>query len=452
MAIAVDVADAGRSSGSTVTTDQTIAAGATVFLMGHHWENPEVTLNSVSGGGLTWVVDEDINTAPADHGSTVLARAHAPSGLASGTVITPTWSNTPGALRLLVCSFTGIASSSPLDTAIVLSAGADNDTTVNDGTDGDITITTPGCLILSAVGRTVSNAFTATVGTELSEYDNRVSFVYRIEGSAGTYANEGTIASTGSAWACNTGAYKGAGPTPPTRTGSIATFGSGGAANTGSGSITVPADATLAVAFMSGQNGTTSVFSGGSLTINSVAMTNREPGGDTSTSFEQGACFTLANPATGTQTIAWDFAGSAAMNDGLIGIVVFFKDVDLTGFRDGDAKQQNTIPVTSDTLTAQSSDLIAAWGWSRNPGATKTFTWTGATAVARYPGSGGTFNAAASYAEASPTGNQTVQVTWDQTTDSGGLIALVLKPLTVTSTSSPIIAGARQRMRALLAM
>lgn len=80
---------AGDATTLTLTTNVAVAAGSWIFLSISNW-HPFVELLSVAdnGPGLTWTVVLRNNNG---NTKTALAKAHAPSGMASGTVITATY-------------------------------------------------------------------------------------------------------------------------------------------------------------------------------------------------------------------------------------------------------------------------------------------------------------------------------------------------------------------------
>lgn len=211
-----------------------------------------------------------------------------------------------------------------------------------------------------------------------------------------------------------------------TRSGSVTQF-NGPTTNTGSTTVTVPADAEVMVVGVCGypDAGGASYFSGGSLTLNSVAFT--VVAGDTDNSAFEGSLFYLVSPATGSQTLAWDWAGTDTIGSfGPILAYAFYKGVDTANLiRSSSGSQQASNPHTSATLTAQTGDLIVAWGWQFADATNRTVAWTGATeqlAITEFASADG------SWAEASPTGNQTVSFSCAAFSADGGVTAIVLKP------------------------
>jgi hypothetical protein len=99
------------SSTMTMTTTAPAAAHTRVFAF-VTW-NATGTITSVSGGGLTWTVDRQAQDSADNHGAIV--SADAPAGLASGTVITATFSGLVGHGLIAAASFSGISPTSPPD-------------------------------------------------------------------------------------------------------------------------------------------------------------------------------------------------------------------------------------------------------------------------------------------------------------------------------------------------
>lgn len=203
-----------------------------------------------------------------------------------------------------------------------------------------------------------------------------------------------------------------------TQTGSVITAPGGSTTyqpNTGTiTSITVPADAEMMLIGVGGFHGTANFFSvAGAFAIGANTSVSTSPAADSSTSLWQGALHCIMSPATGTQDLAWNWAGATAADDPAVIITYsFWKGVNTTGcgnaasVRDSDGVQSNGTSATSNTLTAQSGDLIVAWGTCIEVGeANQTFGWTNATSLAditisSYSDGG--------WATTSPTGNQTV--------------------------------------------
>jgi hypothetical protein len=102
-----------------VTTTGTIAAGSKIILAAG-WRTA-TTLSSVAGGSLTWTIDiQRVNGLAAQHAA--LIQADAPSGLASGSTITLTFSGNTTAKTVAVYEVTGLATGAG---SFDKSAGAD---------------------------------------------------------------------------------------------------------------------------------------------------------------------------------------------------------------------------------------------------------------------------------------------------------------------------------------
>lgn len=191
--------------------------------------------------------------------------------------------------------------------------------------------------------------------------------------------------------------------------------------NTGSSSVSVPSDAEMMVVAISGFESGAGYFSGGTVTIAGISMSVVAADGD-NTKF-MGAMFYKILPTTGTQTLAWNWSGTNPSEAGVVIAYGFYKGMDtVSPLRDSDGAQQAANPHVSKTLTAQSGDLIVAWMFQYAP-SDSTITWTGATSI--YDSSV-SVDGKGSWAEASPTGNQTVSASGSSNQD-GGVIAIVLK-------------------------
>jgi hypothetical protein len=103
-----------NASASTIklTTSAAAVTGSRVFVFVDWW-SASGTLSSLSGGGLTWSVDGQVKDSTGYH--TAIASAGATNGLAAGSVLTATFSQSVLSGLISAASFTGIAPSSPLD-------------------------------------------------------------------------------------------------------------------------------------------------------------------------------------------------------------------------------------------------------------------------------------------------------------------------------------------------
>lgn len=201
--------------------------------------------------------------------------------------------------------------------------------------------------------------------------------------------------------------------------------------NTGSQSINVPADATLAVVAVSGLGGTASFFSTTPPTINNVSMqTGRAD--DASILYGMSSIFYLVNPSTGSQALAWDWAGAGTCSSGCHIMYAFYKGIntaDPIRSRGGNAAL-GAITITN-IMNAQYGDLAVATGYSNDGTTGQDIAWTNATEVIDdiYNNSGG------AYAEASPSASLNILTNFiENVGDKIALSSIVLKPA-IPSTS-----------------
>lgn len=184
---------------STLTTGATVASKAWIFiaLSLNRSSNLTVVATGFSGGGLTWTLEGDHGVG---HGYAALFRAYAPTGLASGTVLTLTFSAAGyDANGMVASSYLGGFPDSALNGPIVMN---DNNLGfVTPWTSGPITTTETECLIISAASGWdgVSSTPTAPSVEDNDNVDSvsRIPAIIerRIETNVGTYTNAGTWAS-----------------------------------------------------------------------------------------------------------------------------------------------------------------------------------------------------------------------------------------------------------------
>ncbi len=197
MAIAIDQADLGGTIGTAdattvqFTTTAAVASGGFIVVVGGWFGAGGATVSSVSGGGLTWSVDDsgsDTNSA------CFIASAQAPSGLASSTTITVTFSGTVSVPTVSGLSFTGVATSSALDGTTL------GPVHVSTAAWSSGNYTTSAAAVVVGVnwseGAVASNTETSP-SVEAHEYIHGVDHYghvaeYRIESSAGAYPVAGT--------------------------------------------------------------------------------------------------------------------------------------------------------------------------------------------------------------------------------------------------------------------
>lgn len=202
MAIAIDKASLGTNSGDpgsttiALTTSQAVASsGFIVLSVG--WFNTGVTLSSVSGGGLTWTIDKQ-GQGPGTNMNAALVSAQAASGLASSTSITATFSASAIARMIGGTSFTGVATSTPVDTT----DGPKSVTPATTAwTTNSVAISAGSVLIATAYAETTNSSSTVTSPSIEALDWNYAGGVtqttcYRIESSASSYTVAGTWATS----------------------------------------------------------------------------------------------------------------------------------------------------------------------------------------------------------------------------------------------------------------
>lgn len=199
MAILIDQANIGNagidSSATTIpfTTTQTVAANGFIVLdVG--WGDGTRTLSSVSGGGLTWTIDKQAVAGNASNGCCASVSAQAPSGLASGTTITATYSGATVGRAIGGTSFTGVATSSPLDT----SSGPTDYAATTAWTTASTTIAAGSVLIgISHCTNTNDTSTITSPSIEAQDFGGGAgtfgqSVGYRIEAAGGAFVVAGT--------------------------------------------------------------------------------------------------------------------------------------------------------------------------------------------------------------------------------------------------------------------
>ena len=188
-----------NSATMTLSTSGAVAANARVFLF-VSWTHSTRTLLSVSGGGLTWTVDRQ-QKAAGNNSRVAIASAPAPSGLATSTVITATFSGPVVHGLIAAASFTGIATTTPVDVT--------NSATAT-GTAWSASATTTNANDLVLGFSTIDANATSTPAapnTELHDFGNSAYYGwatsgYRIESTTGTKSVNGT-------WSTSSGATGG---------------------------------------------------------------------------------------------------------------------------------------------------------------------------------------------------------------------------------------------------
>jgi hypothetical protein len=198
MAIAVENLSIGNNivsdGGATTiafTTNQIVAAGSFIVVCIGWFTS--VTLSSVAGGGLSWLIDKQGSGGDASDGNAIVS-AQAPAGLASGVTITATLSGATSPARAIGgSSFTGIATSSPVD----VTAGPTQVSTAAWST-GNMAIVAGSLIVAVDFNEGTNSGNTPTApSAELWERTHADGFEcvaeYRIESSAGSYAVAGTF-------------------------------------------------------------------------------------------------------------------------------------------------------------------------------------------------------------------------------------------------------------------
>jgi hypothetical protein len=200
MAIAFDANLGTTTDAATHTTTAAAASGSRVFFF-VWWFGDGQTITGASGGGLTWVVDHQAEyTASGDQHIAILS-ADAPSGLASSTVLDPTFSAGPDfGPGLAAASFTGLATgaSGYIDATSTPKEDFEEAWTTNNL----VTTMADTLLIAMSLGVDATAHAAATDYTELNtdwiaEGAQRVVAIYRIVSSASTYNPGGTWTAAG---------------------------------------------------------------------------------------------------------------------------------------------------------------------------------------------------------------------------------------------------------------
>jgi hypothetical protein len=173
----------------TLTTAAGAAASSRIVLYVVWWHGTR-TLSSVTGGGLTWTIDRQVQNA--SNFRIAIASASAPFGLAPGQVLKASFN---GAVRhglISAASFTGISPTSPVDA----SASATQGGVV--GWNAGVTTTNSNDLVvgLSTIDANATSTATAP-NTEVHDFGNAsfrswVTSTYRIDTTAGLKTVNGT--------------------------------------------------------------------------------------------------------------------------------------------------------------------------------------------------------------------------------------------------------------------
>jgi hypothetical protein len=217
MAITVDQASIGTivkpAGGATtvaLTTNAAVASGATIILTAYYWSTSGV-ISSVAGGGLTWTIDTQLHaTGDPQAPSPSIIRAHAPSGLASGTTITVTYDHSADPRVLWGMSFNGIDSTTPVDNVFAATvsgsggaaAWASASETVQAGS-----LLIGYCGTESSTTGSTPDANTTEAIDNSNGYGEGLTVGYRIAASTGAITVGGTWTSATQKWRTNAVAY-----------------------------------------------------------------------------------------------------------------------------------------------------------------------------------------------------------------------------------------------------
>jgi hypothetical protein len=148
-----------------LTTTATVPSGALIVVCFGWGSGSAVTLSSVAGGSLTWSIDHAQAYSGAIPWWFAVVSAQAPSGLASGTTITPTMSGAIFGQLAAGCYCTGLATSSPVD------VHSGNGQTQDPWDTGSATTTVADTLVIGGSFRNGLNTNTPSGGaTELHDF------------------------------------------------------------------------------------------------------------------------------------------------------------------------------------------------------------------------------------------------------------------------------------------
>ena len=204
-----------------VTTTGAIASGSKIILSAG-WRTA-TTLSSVAGGGLTWTIDtQRVNGAATQH--CALISADAPSGLASGTVITLTFSGNTTAKSVSVEEVTGLAAQG---SCFDKTTGADIATGTSFSSGSTATTAQADELLIGIIFYNAVEASTTWTGSftalqHISGPTRSTGNAYRIVSATGAYAATGTYPTSSTANAI-IGTYKMAAAAPVTVAGVVGT-------------------------------------------------------------------------------------------------------------------------------------------------------------------------------------------------------------------------------------
>jgi hypothetical protein len=164
--IATPTQDGSTSATHTITTNATAPSGSLVIAV-ISWGSSTARTVAMSGT-LTWATDQSQAFNGAVQWGYAICSAQAPSGLASSTVLTATFSGTILGANIAVFYCTGLATSSPTD----VSTGQGVNTASASWTTGTNTTTVADTLVIGGCIIDANTSSTATVGTELADWLN----------------------------------------------------------------------------------------------------------------------------------------------------------------------------------------------------------------------------------------------------------------------------------------
>jgi hypothetical protein len=198
-------------------TTSTVAAGGFIIVqVGGFTGSATVLSVANSGTDLGWTINKQGRPASPSADLVAIASAQAPSGLASGTTITATYSAGVAARQIGGSSFTGVATSSPVDGT---PTGPTGSVDVQPWSTASYTILAGSLIYATCYTESGNYTNTAVNGSQAILMPNAASptaqvGMYRVESSAGSYTVSGSWSSI--ARAANIAvAYKAVADVPP---------------------------------------------------------------------------------------------------------------------------------------------------------------------------------------------------------------------------------------------
>lgn len=199
MAIAIDVPNLGTATGDPGSTTIAFTTGSAVASSGFivlsvGWF-ATTALSSVSGGGLTWTIDNQGRGPGGNSTSCAVVSAQAPSGLASGTTITATFAASSVARMIGGTSFTGVKTTTPAEATDLQHVNP----AATGWTTGSVALSA-GSMLFAATYDETSNTTSTPTSPSVEALDfnyaggTTMTSCYRIESSANSYTVAGTFA------------------------------------------------------------------------------------------------------------------------------------------------------------------------------------------------------------------------------------------------------------------